>query len=137
MWLNTKGNSYIFYLYFSTYIGMIVSVIITLIIFFLENLIHTKLIEFFKNGSCFLLLLFSLGHGLMMLKSNGNYRCCNHLSPRKNLVQILFATIESKDRFLFCYSLYLGTICIILAIALGTMSGGWKIVKQWVLKLLK
>ncbi|MCA6068423.1 inorganic phosphate transporter [Chryseobacterium sp. RG1] len=128
------------FIFMAPIIGMVISIIITLIIvhIFKKSNPH-KADQTFKKLQLFSSAFFSLGHGLndaqKVMGIIGAALIYYHVEMIHDPV---YLNIASADRFKFFSEHYLWVPLIsFLAIALGTMSGGWKIIKTMGTKITK
>lgn len=129
------------FIFMAPLIGSLVSVIITLIIVnFAKNSHPRKADNQFKKWQLFSSALFSLGHGL-----NDAQKVMGIIGAAVIYyhVQMIggtdaYAMMDSADRFAHFTTDYIWVPFVsFLAIGLGTMSGGWKIVKTMGTKITK
>lgn len=129
------------FIFMAPLIGSLVSVIITLIIVnFAKNSHPRKADSQFKKWQLFSSALFSLGHGL-----NDAQKVMGIIGAAVIYyhVQMIggtdaYAMMDSADRFAHFTTDYIWVPFVsFLAIGLGTMSGGWKIVKTMGTKITK
>ncbi len=128
------------FIFLAPVIGMVISIIITLIIVQLaKNSNPRKADGVFKKLQLASSALFSLGHGLndaqKVMGIIGAAIIYYHVVMLKDPVYLNIAT---ADRFNYFTDHYLWVPLVsFLAIALGTMSGGWKIIKTMGTKITK
>jgi PiT family inorganic phosphate transporter len=128
------------FIFLAPIVGMIVSVIITLIIVFISRKsVPHKADRVFKKLQLLSSALFSLGHGTndaqKVMGIIGAAIIYHHV---QNLHDPIYLALESKERFSYFVTHYVWVpFASFLAIALGTMSGGWKIVKTMGTKITK
>lgn len=129
------------FIFMAPFIGMLVSIVITLIIvFFARNSNPRKADGHFKKWQLFSSALFSLGHGL-----NDAQKVMGIIGAAVIYYHVTliggndeYALMASKDRFAHFTTDYMWVPFVsFLAIGLGTMSGGWKIVKTMGTKITK
>ena len=128
------------FIFLAPVIGMIISIIITLIIVqFAKNSSPRKADSVFKKMQLASSALFSIGHGLndaqKVMGIIGAAIIYYHVVMLKDPVYLNIAT---ADRFNYFTEHYLWVPLVsFVAIALGTMSGGWKIIKTMGTKITK
>ncbi len=128
------------FIFLAPFIGMIVSVLITLlIVYFSRKSNPTKADRVFKKLQLVSSALFSLGHGTndaqKVMGIIGAAIIYHHVVE---LQDPTYLALESKERFTYFVSHYVWVpLASFLAIALGTMSGGWKIVKTMGTRITK
>lgn len=129
------------FIFMAPIIGMIVSVIITLIIVNIsKNTNPHKADSQFKKWQLFSSALFSLGHGL-----NDAQKVMGIIGAAVIYYHVTmiggndpYAMMESSERFKYFSTDYIWVPFVsFLAIGLGTMSGGWKIVKTMGTRITK
>lgn len=129
------------FIFMAPIIGMIVSVIITLIIVNIsKNTNPHKADSQFKKWQLFSSALFSLGHGL-----NDAQKVMGIIGAAVIYYHVTmiggndpYAMMESSERFKHFSTDYIWVPFVsFLAIGLGTMSGGWKIVKTMGTRITK
>lgn len=129
------------FIFLAPLIGMIVSVIITLIIVnFAKKSNPHKADTQFKRWQLVSSALFSLGHGLNDAQKVMGIIGAAVIFYHVNMVggNDPYALMDSKERFNFFTKDYIWVPFVsFLAIALGTMSGGWKIVKTMGTRITK
>lgn len=129
------------FIFLAPIIGMIVSVIITLIIvYFSKKSNPHKADQQFKKWQLFSSALFSLGHGLNDAQKVMGIIGAAVIYYHVNMIggTDVYATMESVDRFNHFTTDYIWVPFVsFLAIGLGTMSGGWKIVKTMGTRITK
>ena len=129
------------FIFLAPIIGMIVSVIITLIIvYFSKKSNPHKADQQFKKWQLFSSALFSLGHGLNDAQKVMGIIGAAVIYYHVNMIggTDVYATMESSDRFNHFTTDYIWVPFVsFLAIGLGTMSGGWKIVKTMGTRITK
>lgn len=129
------------FIFMAPFIGMLVSVIITLIIVnFAKNSNPRKADVQFKKWQLVSSALFSLGHGLndaqKVMGIIGAAVIYYHVTLIGGTDE--YALMDSADRFKHFTTDYIWVPFVsFLAIGLGTMSGGWKIVKTMGTKITK
>lgn len=125
------------FIFMAPVIGMIVSVIITLIIVYIARNSKPHKAELqFKRWQLFSSALFSLGHGLndaqKVMGIIGAAVIFYHIDENH------FEWVSQSDKFQYFITEYAWVpFASFLAIGLGTMSGGWKIVKTMGTKITK
>ncbi|MDL1913661.1 MAG: inorganic phosphate transporter [Bergeyella sp.] len=128
------------FIFLAPFIGMLVSVIITLaIVNLFKNSNPHKAERQFKRGQLFSSALFSLGHGLndaqKVMGIIGAAVIYYHVDILRDPV---YLDLSNKDRFNYFTNHHLWVpVVSFLAIGLGTMSGGWKIVKTMGTRITK
>lgn len=128
------------FIFLAPVIGMIISVLITLLIVFVSRKsVPHKADRVFKKLQLFSSALFSLGHGTndaqKVMGIIGAAIIYHHV---QTLHDPVYLALESADRFKFFVTHYVWVpFASFLAIALGTMSGGWKIVKTMGTRITK
>lgn len=128
------------FIFMAPIIGMIISIIITLIIVHLYKRSNPhKADKSFKRLQLASSALFSLGHGLndaqKVMGIIGAALIFYHVEVLKDPV---YLGLESAKRFDYFAQHYLWVPLVsFIAIALGTMSGGWKIIKTMGTKITK
>ncbi|MDO4224485.1 MAG: inorganic phosphate transporter [Bergeyella zoohelcum] len=129
------------FIFLAPIVGMIVSIIITLIIVYIaRNTRPHKAEKHFKGWQLVSSALFSLGHGL-----NDAQKVMGIIGAAVIYYHVTmiggsdpYAVMESSERFNYFAEDYVWVpIASFVAIALGTMSGGWKIVKTMGTKITK
>jgi PiT family inorganic phosphate transporter len=128
------------FIFMAPIIGMIISIIITLIIVHLYKKSNPhKADKSFKRLQLVSSALFSLGHGLNDAQKVMGIIGAALIYYHVNMLQDpVYLNIPSADRFNFFASHYLWVPLVsFLAIGLGTMSGGWKIIKTMGTKITK
>lgn len=128
------------FIFLAPFIGMIISVLITLLIVYLSRKTNpAKSDRLFKKLQLFSSALFSLGHGTNdAQKVMGIIGAAIIYYHVNDLQDPVYLALESKERFSFFVSHYIWVpLASFLAIALGTMSGGWKIVKTMGTRITK
>ena len=129
------------FIFLAPIIGMIVSIIITLIIVNMAKKSNpVKADKQFKKWQLFSSALFSLGHGLndaqKVMGIIGAAVIYYHVSIIGGTDE--YAMMDSADRFKHFTTDYIWVPFVsFLAIGLGTMSGGWKIVKTMGTRITK
>ena len=129
------------FIFMAPFIGMVVSIIITLIIVnFAKNSNPRKADKQFKRWQLVSSALFSLGHGLndaqKVMGIIGAAVIYYHVTMIGGADE--YALMASADRFKHFTTDYIWVPFVsFLAIGLGTMSGGWKIVKTMGTKITK
>ena len=129
------------FIFMAPFIGMLVSIVITLIIvFFARNSNPRKADGQFKKWQLVSSALFSLGHGLndaqKVMGIIGAAVIYYHVSMIGGTD--VYAMMPSAERFAHFTTDYMWVPFVsFLAIGLGTMSGGWKIVKTMGTKITK
>ena len=128
-------------IFLAPFIGMIISVIITLIIvYFSKNSNPHKADQHFKKWQLFSSALFSLGHGLNDAQKVMGIIGAAVIYYHVNMIggTDVYAIMESSKRFNHFSQDYIWVPFVsFLAIGLGTMSGGWKIVKTMGTRITK
>lgn len=128
------------FIFLAPFVGMAVSIIITLIIVNLSKNIKPHIAEKqFKRWQLISSALFSLGHGLndaqKVMGIIGAAVIYYHVNI---IVDPNYVNIDHADRFSYFTKHYLWVPLVsFIAIGLGTMSGGWKIVKTMGTKITK
>lgn len=128
------------FIFMAPIIGMIISIIITLIIVHLYKKSNPhKADKSFKRLQLVSSALFSLGHGLndaqKVMGIIGAALIYYHVQV---LNDPIYVNLESAARFDYFAEHYLWVPLVsFLAIGLGTMSGGWKIIKTMGTKITK
>ncbi|UOU98414.1 inorganic phosphate transporter [Chryseobacterium daecheongense] len=128
------------FIFMAPIIGMIISIIITLIIVHLYKRSNPhKADKSFKRLQLVSSALFSLGHGLndaqKVMGIIGAALIYYHVQV---LNDPIYVNLESASRFDYFAEHYLWVPLVsFLAIGLGTMSGGWKIIKTMGTKITK
>lgn len=127
------------FIFMAPIIGMIISVIITLIIIHLYKKSNPhKADQSFKRLQLASSALFSLGHGLNDAQKVMGIIGAAVIYYHVNMLQDGYVQIPSADRFDYFAKDYLWVPLVsFVAIALGTMSGGWKIIKTMGTKITK
>lgn len=128
------------FIFLAPVIGMIISIIITLIIVHLYKKSNPhKADKSFKRLQLASSALFSLGHGLndaqKVMGIIGAAIIYYHVNM---LADVEYLRIEASERFNHFSKDYMWVPLVsFIAIALGTMSGGWKIIKTMGTKITK
>ncbi|KQR93483.1 inorganic phosphate transporter [Chryseobacterium sp. Leaf180] len=128
------------FIFMAPFIGMVISIIITLIIVHIYKRSNPhKADKAFKKLQLVSSALFSLGHGLndaqKVMGIIGAAIIYYHVNMLKDPV---YLDIASADRFGYFAKHYMWVPLVsFIAIALGTMSGGWKIIKTMGTKITK
>jgi PiT family inorganic phosphate transporter len=128
------------FIFMAPIIGMVISIIITLIIVYLFKKSNPyKADKAFKKLQLVSSALFSVGHGLndaqKVMGIIGAALIYYHVNMLHDPVYI---NIPSAERFDYFAQHYLWVPLVsFVAIALGTMSGGWKIIKTMGTKITK
>lgn len=127
------------FIFMAPLIGMIISIIITLIIIQLYKKSNPHKAERqFKKMQLVSSALFSLGHGLNDAQKVMGIIGAAVIYYHVNMLQDNYALMESSERFNFFAKHYIWVpVVSFLAIALGTMSGGWKIIKTMGTRITK
>ncbi|UOE37673.1 MULTISPECIES: inorganic phosphate transporter [Chryseobacterium] len=128
------------FIFMAPIIGMVISIIITLIIVHLYKRANPyKADKAFKKMQLVSSALFSLGHGLNDAQKVMGIIGAALIYYHVNMIQDpIYLNIPSADRFSFFAEHYLWVPLVsFIAIALGTMSGGWKIIKTMGTKITK
>lgn len=129
------------FIFLAPIIGMIISVIITLIIVNIsKNANPHKAEKEFKRWQLVSSALFSLGHGLNDAQKVMGIIGAAIIFYHVNLIggDDVYAMMESSERFSYFAQHYLWVPLVsFLAIGLGTMSGGWKIIKTMGTRITK
>ncbi|MCD1118131.1 inorganic phosphate transporter [Chryseobacterium turcicum] len=127
------------FIFMAPVIGMIISIIITLIIVHLYKRSNPyKADKSFKRLQLASSALFSLGHGLNDAQKVMGIIGAAVIYYHVNMLQDDYLQIASADRFNYFAKDYLWVPLVsFVAIALGTMSGGWKIIKTMGTKITK
>ena len=128
------------FIFLAPIIGMIISIIISL---FIVNLYKRsnphKADKAFKRMQLVSSALFSIGHGLNDAQKVMGIIGAAVIYYHVNMINDpLYVNLASADRFNFFTDHYLWVPLVsFVAIALGTMSGGWKIIKTMGTKITK
>lgn len=129
------------FIFLAPLIGMVISVIITLLIVnFAKNSNPLKAEKHFKNWQLVSSALFSLGHGLNDAQKVMGIIGAAIIFYHVNLIggTDVYAQMPHGERFAYFAQHYLWVPLVsFIAIALGTMSGGWKIVKTMGTRITK
>jgi len=128
------------FIFLAPIIGMVISIIITLIIVHLyKNSNPHKADKSFKKLQLVSSALFSLGHGLNDAQKVMGIIGAALIYYHVNMLQDpVYLNIESAERFNYFADHYMWVPLVsFVAIALGTMSGGWKIIKTMGTKITK
>ncbi|MHA6697509.1 inorganic phosphate transporter [Chryseobacterium sp. A301] len=129
------------FIFLAPIIGMIISIIITLIIVNLaKNAKPHKAEKQFKNWQLVSSALFSVGHGLNDAQKVMGIIGAAIIFYHVNMIggDDVYAVMDSSERFNFFAQHYLWVPLVsFLAIGLGTMSGGWKIIKTMGTRITK
>ncbi|RZJ50819.1 MAG: inorganic phosphate transporter [Chryseobacterium sp.] len=128
------------FIFLAPIIGMVISIIITLIIVHLyKNSNPHKADKSFKKLQLVSSALFSLGHGLNDAQKVMGIIGAAIIYYHVNMLQDpIYLNIESAERFNYFAQHYMWVPLVsFVAIALGTMSGGWKIIKTMGTKITK
>lgn len=128
------------FIFLAPLVGMVISIIITLIIVNLsKNTNPKKADSVFKKMQLASSALFSLGHGLNdAQKVMGIIGAAIIYYHVEMLQDPVYLNIEVADRFNYFTQHYLWVPLVsFFAIALGTLSGGWKIIKTMGTKITK
>lgn len=128
------------FIFLAPIIGMIISIIITLIIVHLyKNSNPHKADQSFKRLQLVSSALFSLGHGLNDAQKVMGIIGAALIYYHVNMLQDpVYLNIASAERFNYFAQHYVWVPLVsFVAIALGTMSGGWKIIKTMGTKITK
>jgi len=128
------------FIFMAPLIGMIISIIITLIIIQLYKKSNPHKAERqFKKMQLFSSALFSVGHGLNDAQKVMGIIGAAVIYYHVNMINDpLYLEIPAADRFNFFTEHYLWVPLVsFIAIALGTMSGGWKIIKTMGTRITK
>lgn len=128
------------FIFLAPIIGMVISIIITLIIVHLyKNSNPHKADKSFKKLQLVSSALFSLGHGLNDAQKVMGIIGAALIYYHVNMLQDpVYLNIESAERFNYFAEHYMWVPLVsFVAIALGTMSGGWKIIKTMGTKITK
>jgi len=129
------------FIFLAPIIGMIFSILITLIIVNVsKNVKPHKADKHFKNWQLVSSALFSLGHGLNDAQKVMGIIGAAIIFYHVNMVggDDVYAVMDSSERFNYFAQHYLWVPLVsFLAIGLGTMSGGWKIVKTMGTRITK
>lgn len=128
------------FIFMAPIIGMIISIIITLIIVHLYKKSNPhKADQSFKKLQLASSALFSLGHGLNDAQKVMGIIGAAVIYYHVNMLQdTQYLNIPSADRFDYFAQHYIWVPLVsFIAIALGTMSGGWKIIKTMGTKITK
>lgn len=128
------------FIFLAPIIGMVISIIITLIIVHLYKKSNPhKADKSFKRLQLVSSALFSLGHGLNDAQKVMGIIGAAIIYYHVNMLQDpVYLNIESAERFNYFANHYMWVPLVsFVAIALGTMSGGWKIIKTMGTKITK
>ncbi len=128
------------FIFLAPIIGMVISIIITLIIVHLYKKSNPhKADQSFKRLQLVSSALFSLGHGLNDAQKVMGIIGAAIIYYHVNMLQDpVYLNIESAERFNYFAQHYMWVPLVsFVAIALGTMSGGWKIIKTMGTKITK
>lgn len=128
------------FIFMAPIIGMIISIIITLIIVHLYKRSNPhKADQSFKRLQLASSALFSLGHGLNDAQKVMGIIGAAVIYYHVNMLQdAQYLNIPSAERFDYFAQHYIWVPLVsFLAIGLGTMSGGWKIIKTMGTKITK
>jgi PiT family inorganic phosphate transporter len=128
------------FIFMAPIIGMVISIIITLIIVHLYKRSNPyKADKAFKKLQLVSSALFSLGHGLNDAQKVMGIIGAALIYYHVNMLQDpVYLNIPSAERFDYFAQHYLWVPLVsFVAIALGTMSGGWKIIKTMGTKITK
>ncbi|KMQ69222.1 inorganic phosphate transporter [Chryseobacterium sp. FH2] len=128
------------FIFMAPIIGMVISIIITLIIVHLYKRSNPhKADQSFKRLQLVSSALFSLGHGLNDAQKVMGIIGAALIYYHVNMLQDpVYLNIPSAGRFDYFAEHYLWVPLVsFLAIGLGTMSGGWKIIKTMGTKITK
>lgn len=128
------------FIFLAPVIGMLISIVLTMIIVNLyKNTNPRKADSQFKKMQLASSALFSLGHGLNdAQKVMGIIGAAIIYYHVEMLQDPVYLNIAAADRFNYFTDHYLWVPLVsFLAIALGTMSGGWKIIKTMGTKITK
>lgn len=128
------------FIFMAPIIGMIISIIITLIIVHLYKRSNPhKADKSFKRLQLASSALFSLGHGLNDAQKVMGIIGAAVIYYHVNMLQdVQYLDIPSAERFDYFAQHYIWVPLVsFIAIALGTMSGGWKIIKTMGTKITK
>lgn len=128
------------FIFLAPIIGMIISIIITLIIVNLYKRSNPhKADKAFKRMQLVSSALFSIGHGLNDAQKVMGIIGAAVIYYHVNMISDpLYVNLPSSERFNFFTDHYLWVPLVsFIAIALGTMSGGWKIIKTMGTKITK
>jgi PiT family inorganic phosphate transporter len=128
------------FIFLAPIIGMVISIIITLIIVHLYKKSNPhKADKSFKRLQLVSSALFSLGHGLNDAQKVMGIIGAAIIYYHVNMLQDpVYLNIETAERFNYFADHYIWVPLVsFIAIALGTMSGGWKIIKTMGTKITK
>lgn len=127
------------FIFLAPFIGMVISIIITLIIIQLYKKSNPHKAERqFKKMQLVSSALFSLGHGLNDAQKVMGIIGAAVIYYHVNTVGDEYLTMAASDRFNHFTQDYIWVPLVsFLAIALGTMSGGWKIIKTMGTRITK
>ena len=128
------------FIFMAPIIGMVISIIITLIIVHLYKRSNPhKADKSFKRLQLASSALFSLGHGLNDAQKVMGIIGAAVIYYHVNMLQdVQYLDIPSAERFDYFAQHYIWVPLVsFIAIALGTMSGGWKIIKTMGTKITK
>jgi PiT family inorganic phosphate transporter len=128
------------FIFLAPIVGMVISIIITLIIVNLsKNTSPQKADSVFKKMQLASSALFSLGHGLNDAQKVMGIIGAAIIYYHVNMLQDpIYLKELPADRFNYFTAHYLWVPLVsFIAIALGTMSGGWKIIKTMGTKITK
>lgn len=121
-------------------VGMLISIIITLIIVNISKRSNPyKADKAFKKLQLVSSALFSLGHGLNDAQKVMGIIGAAFIFYHVDIIHDpVYTSLESADRFKYFAEHYVWVPLVsFVAIALGTMSGGWKIIKTMGTKITK
>lgn len=127
------------FIFLAPLVGMVISIIITLIIIQLYKRSNPHKAERqFKKMQLVSSALFSLGHGLNDAQKVMGIIGAAVIYYHVNMLQDQYALMDAGERFNFFTEHYIWVPLVsFLAIALGTMSGGWKIIKTMGTRITK
>lgn len=128
------------FIFLAPFIGMLVAIVINLaIIHLFKKTKPKKAEETFKKLQLFSSAIFSLSHGLNDAQKVMGIIGAAVIYYHVQMIQDpLYLNVPVEDRFYFFSEHYLWVpFASFLAIALGTMSGGWKIIKTMGTKITK
>ncbi|MBS1571960.1 MAG: inorganic phosphate transporter [Bacteroidetes bacterium] len=128
------------FIFLAPFIGMLISIVITLIIIQIYKKSNPhKADKQFKKLQLVSSALFSVGHGLNDAQKVMGIIGAAVIYYHVNMIQDpMYTSIASADRFDFFTDHYLWVPLVsFVAIGLGTMSGGWKIIKTMGTRITK
>ena len=127
------------FIFLAPLIGMIMAYFITILIMNICRKANpSKADKWFKRLQLVSSALFSLGHGANDAQKVMGIIGAAVIYYHVNIVQDNYATMAASERFNYFTEHYLWVPLVsFLAIALGTMSGGWKIIKTMGTRITK